>query len=307
MNMKKIVIIPSFASWHHLKCWIPNMISTINPDEIIINESLFPQGPENKGHVDSNEFKKKWCHPNYPNCGFDYDSTKLLELLESYYIDNETGESKFNKLKVVWQPIQYSSSNAVECYKQAISNFDPEVGSIIYCLEPDAFIFEGDIDIINSEVDILQVGEGLACKWLDFLETNYYTEAINLVQPKVRRFCYKFDNMENYLAAMGDGFMTQSYPKLKKVDSFFIRHYCWFLPEKYKQLRYQLIHRTDPQYWLDFDNGLNEIREYSQRITHPNYMPSVEIRPSRQDEGRWAKFIDIPHPKAIMNHENFVK
>lgn len=33
----------------------------------------------------------------------------------------------------------------------------------------------------------------------------------------------------------------------------------------------------------------------------------VLIRPSRTDEARWAKFIEISHPKHISNHPNFVK
>lgn len=69
--MRKIIIIPSFASSHLLKCSIPNWIDVLEPDIIVINEGLFPEGPENKGHIDD-EFRKKWCYKD-TNAGFDFD------------------------------------------------------------------------------------------------------------------------------------------------------------------------------------------------------------------------------------------
>ena len=115
------------------------------------------------------------------------------------------------------------------------------------------------------------------------------------------------------------GFISQNYPTLKKVDSFFIRHYCWFQPDTWKQLRYELIHRSNPKYWKDFDDGLQKIRKFS--TTYVDFFknpkkyvqPAISIaeyftiRPSRSDEGRYAKFINVLHPTAIMNHPNYVK
>lgn len=283
------------------------MIEVIDPDIIIINEGLFPQGPENRGHVDSTEFRKKWLYKDTP-AGFDWEA--LQDFVLVYY----RGDSSL----IVCGILQHDSTSADQCFIDAISTFPeneywstiPEVGDVIFPLEPDAFLYEGDKDIINEEISKLKPGEGLSCKWIDFLETQYYTEAINLVQPKYRRFCYCFDNLENYKEAI-NGFMSQSYPKLKKVDSFFIRHYCWFQPDPWKQLRYELIYRFDPNYWRSFDNGLNEIRQCSVDHIDPELLyqapDKIVIRPSRSDEGRYAKFIDVPHPKAIYNHPNFVK
>lgn len=303
---KRIVIIPSFASSHFLKCWVPNMIETLNPDIIIVNEGLFPDGPENKGHIDD-KFREKWCFEN-TNCGFDWIETNL----------QWTNEERFDTKRLSINEIKYIDNlSADNCFLQAISTFhryQPELGDLIFPLEPDAFIWEGDIERINVELEQLKPGEGLSCKWVDLLETQHYTEAINLIQPKYRRFAYCFDNVENYRVAMS-GFMSQNYSKLKKTDSFFIRHYCWFMPEPYKQLRYELIHRSDPQYWKSFDSGLHRIRRESLRIqdgtafriTETPLIDKILIRPSRTDEGRWAKFIDILHPNVIKHHPNFVK
>lgn len=88
-----------------------------------------------------------------------------------------------------------------------------------------------------------------------------------------------------------------------------------------------MIWRKDPQYWADFEEGLQEIKkvseEYVQNKSRPdemmtnwitpeetiriNGLDKILIRPSRTDEARWAKFIDISHPKHIQSHENFVK
>lgn len=305
---RKIVIIPEFASSHFLNCWIPNIIETLDPYAIIINSGLFPEGPENKGHIDE-AFREKYCWKG-TTAGFDLDET--VETCKQY-----AGLIKLNL-------ISYNSNDSVECFKQAISHFgmnEPEPGSIIFVLEPDAFLLELDKNIINEELSKLRPGEGLRCLWRDFLETQFYCENINEFQPKWRRFAYCWDNLENYLEAMGNGFMSQDYPKLKKTDKFWIRHYPWFVFSKWKQLRFDLIHRSNPDYWQDFEKGLQEIRSMTEiyvdylkpnsdgTINLNKIIPSnkILIRPSRQDEGRWAKFIDVEHPKAIQSHTNFIK
>lgn len=311
---RKIVIIPSFASSHFLKCWIPNVIDVIDPDIIIINEGLFPNGPENKGHVDNDKFRSKYCHETYKYAGFDFEDT-LKNL-----------HSNADKCKIGISYINYHDNPADACFLQCMTSFGldgntlnefvPEVGDLIFPIEPDAFLFEGDKEVINAEISKLKPGEGIQCKWMDFLETQYYTEAINLQNPKFRRFCYCFDTLEKYKKAI-DGFMSQNYPLLRKTESFFIRHYPWFVTGKWKELRYELIYRSDPQYWKDFEEGLQEIRKISTGehegfdtmpyIPHDFRWPDIVIRPSRQDEGRFAKFIDIEHPKHIQSHPNFVK
>jgi hypothetical protein len=305
---RKIVIIPTFASSHLLQCWIPNVIKAINPDVILIREGLFPEGPENKGHIDE-EFRAKWCHPKYKNAGFDYSTTLMTGFI--YNLEdrkpNETG-FRFNP-KVFIDVLSYEGiSNANDCFKKAVStfrDFEPEVGDIIFPLEPDAFHLESDHEKIQEAISQLKPGEGLQTKWVDFLETQYYVEAINVTSPKWRRFCYCFDNMKGYLQAI-DGFMSQSYPRLKRCEDFITYHYPWFVYDKWKELRFELIWRKDPQYWKDFETGLVTIRVFSQNDRAKNH-EKVLIRPSRQDEARWAQYINIPHPEAIKRHQNFVK
>ena len=53
--MKKIVIIPTFCESHLIECQIPNIIDTINPDYIIYNEGMFPNGTEG-----NKQLTKEW-------------------------------------------------------------------------------------------------------------------------------------------------------------------------------------------------------------------------------------------------------
>ncbi len=309
---RKIVICPSFASSHFIECHIQNMIDVIDPDVIIYNEGLFSQGPENKGHVDSEEFREKYIlDPKGSNVGFDFRESVRIVMDYNRPIQLTTDNIVIQSIKYIDDDVNKCALNAMSSMPKRFGEF--EVEDIIFPLEPDAFLLESDKKVIQEEISKLLPGEGLKCLWMDFLETQYYTEAINLEQPKHRRFCYCFDNMENYKKAM-DGFMSQSYPKLKFTDKFFIRHYPWFVYDKWKELRYDLIYRSDPQYWKDFENGLQQIRRESRRIVngaafkinHDPLRERIIIRPSRQDAGRYAQFIDIEHPAAIKNHPNYV-
>lgn len=303
---KKIIIIPEFASSHLLKCAIPNWIDVLEPDIIIINSGIFPGGIENKKAIDD-DFRKKWCYSG-SNAGFDFNETLkfVTQLTEEKY----KGDSKIPHIEC--RVLNYKSNDANECFLEAISNGLESLvteGNIVFPLEPDVLFHQDDKEIIQSLISELNPGEGLKCKWVDFLETQFYTEAINMSNHKYRRFCYSFDTMKNYREAM-NSFMGQDYSKLKKTNEFFARHYPWWCPPKWKELRYELIWRSDPKYWIEFEKGLQEIRYLSLGFK-PQYLEEfhtkILIRPSRQDEGRWAKFIDISHPKHIENHENFVK
>lgn len=315
--MRKIIILPEFSSSHLIKCSIPNWIDVLEPDIIIINSGLFPNGPENKGHIDD-EFRQKWCYQD-TNAGFDFDETK--KLVDEF---NKNQWMVTKEPRIILNEILYNSNDVNECFLQAITTpniFD--VGDIILPLEPDVLFHENDKEKIQDHLKRLTPGDGISCKWIDFLETQLYTESINVQFPKFRRFAYCFDTMENYKKAM-NAFMTQDYKSLRKVHDFIGFHYPWFCPTPWKQLRFELIYRKDPQYWQAFESGLQQIRKVSEEkvrieskfkeigLSAFGFLENtgrnkVLIRPSRQYEARWAKFIDIQHPKHIQNHPNFVK
>jgi hypothetical protein len=303
--MKKIVIIPEFANSHILAQWIDNMVKSIQPTHIIINSGLFPHGPENKGHVDNKAFLDKYTFRGQGVVSFDLVETD----------DILTEKSKFySNVEFHFHETVHLNVDANKCFLHAIShgldNINVERGDIIFPLEPDAFLLESDFDVIQQEIEQLRTGQGLKCLWRDFVGSQYYCENVNEVaSPKIRRFCYCFDNMENYLRAM-DGFMSQDYPLLTKTDAFWIRHYPWFVYDKWKELRFDLIYRSSPEYWKDFDRGLTEIKQSSQiYLKYGHATELITVRPSRQhhDPVRYVKFIDCQHPEAIKTHPCYLK
>lgn len=316
---RKIVICPSFAETHLIRLQLQNLVDTIQPDIVIYNEGLFSGGPEGRTNVDD-DFRKKWCNSSVDNENVGFDWPELMKIQYEYNYWTRPMPSPL----VIVNRMEFKSNdpnkNFIQSATFGLEDY-VEQGCLIFTLEPDAFHLESQKDLIQSIVGQLKPGEGIKTKWVDFLETQFYIEAININQPKYRRFCYCYDTLEGYVNAI-NGFTSQQYPLLKQCDDFTTFHYSWWRPNQYKQLRYELIHRNDPQYWSDFDKGLNEIREMSQQLVdefksggidvlHPRSLlagsGNVEIRPSRTDDGRWAKFIDIDHPKAIQNHPNFVK
>lgn len=301
--MRKIIILPSFASSHFLKWSIQNWIDVLSPDIIIINEGLFPTGPEGKGHIDE-KFKEKYCF-NGTMLGFDIEETE--KIIQEF-------RKEYPHVTIWLQKNGYTLDDPNQCFLNSISRIDItefRKSDLVFPLEPDVLFHEDNKEIIQKLISELKPGEGLKCMWRDFLETQYYCEAINEINPKIRRFCYCFDNMENYKTAM-DGFMSQSYPSLHYTDKFWIRHYPWFVHDKWKELRYELIWRKDPQYWQDFEVGLKLVKEISENLVRRgddfyNNPSKILIRPSRTDEARWAKFIEIDHPIHIQSHPNFIK
>ena len=94
--------------------------------------------------------------------------------------------------------------------------------------------------------------------------------------------------------------MTQQYPMLYPTD-LVTYHYCWFRPEKYKQLRFDQLNRGDG-YWENFDKGLQKIR-------NENPKTDVIIRPTSpaDSNNRYAAYLEIEHPASIKKHPNFAK
>lgn len=296
--MRKIIILPEFASSHFLKCSLPNWISTLEPDIIIINSGIFPGGIENKKEIDD-EFGKKWCHPEIDCVGFDND--------ETYEFCKQFSNVFLFKINHSQKDVNLAFLDSIT---SGLESFSIKPSDIIFPLEPDVLFHQDDKEKIAKLISQLKTGEGIQCIWKDFLQTQFYVEAINESNPKWRRFCYCFDTMENYRSAM-DAFMSQNYSKLKKTTEFIAFHYPWWNPGKYRQLRYDLIWRNDPNYWKRFEEGLQEIQaeseDYVSGKLEGNPAKQIIIRPSRNDEARWAKFIDISHPIHIQNHPNFVK
>jgi len=295
---KRIVIIPNFGESHLIKCQIPNLVSTLNPDIVIYNEGVFPTGPESRTLIDS-EFRKKYC---YEDTNLAWDTLETQQLIQQAQLDYTNIQWIHNEMTF---PIGMKASDA---YTYAVSNWDElginvEYGDYIFPYEPDIYHMETMGDGISSLLEQLQPNEGFTSIWLDFLETQYYIEACN--NPlnghiKRRKIALRFGDIDFYRHVVNQ-FESQRYNMLHESD-LVTYHYNWFRFDKNKELRYDQIVRSS-EYWDAFEQGLSKIKYNS---VH-NIQEDVLLRPSRDNITRMASYINIDHPAAIKSHTNFIK
>jgi len=299
--MQRIVIMPSFAESHLIECQIPNIIDVLHPTVIIYNEGLFPCGPENLTTIDE-DFKREFCYKD-TSAGFDFEDTERIIL--KY-------REKYPHVSFHLNVIEYPKTwNADQCYQYAVSNFSMcnvavEAGDIIFPIEPDVFHHEHDSDTITEMIYAMRPNTAIRTHWIDFLETQYYTENIHEGKggrPKSRKIAVCFGDMTSYLRLVSN-FVSQDYSSPEYVyKDIRTYHYCWFRFAKWRDLRYRLIQRSNPSYWEDFDKGLKQIRMNSVI----NRLDAVVIRPNEGGMRRYAYPINLNHPRHIRKHQNYVK
>mgnify|MGYP001210236627 CR=1 FL=1 len=294
---RKIVIIPNFCESHLIKLQIPNLIDTINPDVIIYNEGLFPTGPESSLTI-TPDFRKKYCYKD-TNLGFDTEQTQNAI--------REANE-KYTDTVIIHNEMKFpEGTSAPEAYKLAVSNFEElgikvEHGDYIFPLEPDIFHHENSKDEIQGYLDQIQPNQGFTSLWYDFLETQYFIERESHPEHggklKGRKICIRFGGWEFYNSVV-EQFMTQNYSMLfpTELETF---HYNWFRFDKYKELRFEQIVRNNPNYWTEYEEGLQQIKKNTGEQL-------VVLRPSWKNHIReHAARINLNHPKHIRNHPNYI-
>jgi hypothetical protein len=294
MRNKKIIIIPNFCEAHLIKLQIPNLINTIAPHIIIYNEGLFPTGPESKLII-TKEFKDKYCYKN-TNLGF--DTEEVQDIIK-------TAQKKYPQVKFIHNEMKYPPNiKAEDAYTLAVSNFGDlgvkiNKGDYLFPYEPDIFHLETSKEEIQNYLSQLNPDQGFRSTWIDFLETQYFTEYYNTLHPKSRKLCIRFGTMDFYKKVVSQ-FITQAYDMLHPTD-LVTYHYSWFRYGKYKKHRYDLIPRGNPNYWENFEKGLQEIKKNTQNkiILRPNYPKNHPMR--------YAVKINLPQPEAIKSHPNYLK
>ena len=292
---KKIVIMPVFCDTHLIKFQISNIIETINPDYIIYNEGLFPRGPEGSTNI-TEDFISKYTLDNHR--GFDF-----LELEEIIY----KAQKDYPHINFILNKMDYdenitsASQNATIAY----SNFndlgvDVNEGDYIFPLEGDVFHHESSTDEIVGYMKQLKPNQGFKSTWIDFIETQFYTEKVNWEPAggkyKQRKICICYGDMEFYKDVVLN-FESQNYPMLYPTD-LITYHYAWWRPDKYKQLRFDQLNRANG-YWNNWNNGLKEIRN--------NPKNDVVIRPHLNDNElmKYATYVEFDQPKHIKEHPNY--
>lgn len=294
---KRIVIIPNFGESHLIKCQIPNLVDTINPDVVIYNEGLFPTGPESKTIINES-FRQKYC---YENTNLAWDTIETQQLIFE-------ANQKYPQTKWIHNEIKFPANlGASDAYTYAVSNFEDlgisiAPGDFIFPYEPDIFHLESDSQKITDLLVQLKLDEGITSTWLDFLETQNYIEKCNnpwIGRARGRKLVIRFGTL-NFYKKIVSQFESQNYSMLKS-SNLLTYHYNWFRFGKNKELRYDQIVRKE-EYWKNFEIGLQQIRHNSER----NIQQEVLLRPTRNDITQHASYINIQQPKAIKSHPNYV-
>lgn len=295
---KKIVIMPVFCESHLIRLQIDNIFQTINPDILIYNEGMFPNGPESSTNMRG--FKEKYTLNGEGKRGFDYPELQEI-IFES--------QSKYKDKKIILNEMSYNPniSSASEHYVHACTNFDDlkieiNEGDYIFPYEGDVFHLEKNKNLIEEYLSQLQPDQGFKSIWIDFVENQYYAELSTLKplfmnqEGRHRKICVKYGTMDFYKSILRN-FESQKYPSLFPTD-LITYHYCWFRKGKYKQLRYDQLNRPD-YYWKYFDSALNDIDSLQ--------YAKVCMRPDKQGTFRYTHAVNIDHPEAIKFHENYIK
>lgn len=307
---KRIVFVPTFAESHLIKHQIPNIIDTVNPDIIVINEGMFPSGTEGNKRIDQN-WKDRFTLNGEGKRGFDFLELKKIV---------EEAQLKFPKVSIILNEMEYKlGMSSTECYKKAASNFDElgikvEEGDYIFPYEGDVFHHENSKDEIENYLQQIKPGEGFRSIWIDYMQNFWYVEKCR-IKPWLndtrhhydgnymsRRICFRYDKGGVKYLRMLDNFMTTDYHNpisgygMLYPTDLITYHYAWIRPHKFRDLRCEQLARPDG-YWSTFVNNLDRCDEYKES--------EICIRPNKgSNTGAFVKFFNkFDHPKHIKDHE----
>lgn len=308
---KKIVIVPTFCESHLIKHQIPNIIDTINPDYIVINEGMFPNGTEGNKTI-TQEWLDKYTLNGEGKRGFDYP--ELQEIVKD-------AQKKYSNITIMLNEMDYDDSmTSTQCYVKATTGFkewgiDVEEGDYIFPYEGDVFHHEDDAEEIQNFMGQIEPGEGFRSIWIDYMQNFWYVEK-QRIKPWLpeskhhyegnymsRRICFRYDeggvkylNMLNNFMSTDHHHPVKGYGMLYPTD-LVTYHYAWIRPDKYRELRCDQLQRS-PGYWDNFVKGLDKCDDYQDR--------EITIRPHIA-QGTTSRdvifFNELPHPKHIKDHE----
>lgn len=307
---KRIVIVPTFAESHLIKYQIPNIIDTIEPDYIVINEGMFPAGTEGNKTI-TQEWKDKYTLNGEGKRGFDFIELKTIV---------EQAQETYPNTKIILNEMEYADGmTSTECYKKAATNFkesgiEVEEGDYIFPYEGDVFHHEDSKQEIQNYLSQIQPGEGFRSIWIDYMQNFWYVEKCRikpwLNDPKhhyegnymSRRICFRYDKDGVNYEKMLDNFMTTDYHNPQSgygmlyPTDLITYHYAWIRPGKFRELRCDQLQRF-PGYWDTFVSQLDKCDDYQDS--------EICIRPNKgQNTGAFVKFFNkFPHPKHIKLHE----
>jgi len=276
--MKRIVILPVFNEGHFIPHFLRNMAVMFQPTHIIMNDGLFPRGPENNTTMTLG-YKSKYTTEG--RWSFDLaDVQKHVPLFQK----------EWPKIEVKYNKMEYRNVSTAQAYQMAYTCGLPSLDSndIIFPLEADVFFHMKDRIKIIQHIENLNPDEGFCCRYIRY----FVSPEIVITSTRIRRVGIKYGTGKTYRKFTEDNF-TDSYSSYLSPKTDFIGfHYEWIRPQKYWSARLAQLNRDS-----DFKRGLTKDRNC---IISTGNIPN---KPTLGLERRTHSPKD--HPFHIMNHEIF--
>lgn len=244
--MKKIVTVPIFNEAHFLPHFLKNVNEVIEPDLIILNEGMFPHGPENRGNMNE-EFIKAYTWNGDGKRSFDIE--QAVEIASQH--DN-----------VILNKMDYGNISTKDAYIQAFTHGIPEdtpETASIFLTEADVFIHEGDKVHLEEIIRHLPDDVVLTASFQRF----FISPFVRIVSDKERRVVMKYGDGSLVHKVASDNFLDHYVDRYAVKTELRVFHYEWIRPGKYYDARKaQFSGARDPALMDAHDHMRNHIYKY---------------------------------------------
>lgn len=213
--MKRIVILPIFNEAHFLPYFIKNVKEVIEPDLIIMNEGMFPRGPESRGVND--RYIKEFTYNGDGKRSFDIEEVREIVKEHSNVTLNE---------------MEYGDITTQEAYVKAFTHGIPDdlqADAAVFLTEADVFIHEGDKTLLNEIVAHMPNEEVITAAFLRF----FISPFVRILPNKERRIVLKYGDGSLLHKVASDNFLDSYLRRYATHCELRVFHYEWIRPGKY--------------------------------------------------------------------------
>ncbi|NIM44916.1 MAG: hypothetical protein GTN80_03700 [Nitrososphaeria archaeon] len=216
----KIVTVPIFNEAHLLPHFLKNVNEVIEPDLIILNEGMFPHGPENRHNI-SDRFIELYTHNGDGKRSFDIESTRIFASEHENVVLNE---------------MDYGDISTKDAYIQAFTHGIPEntpKTASIFLTEADVFIHEGDRKHLIEISRDLPDDKVLTATFMRF----FIAPHVRIYPDKERRIVMKYGDGSLVRKVAADNFLDHYVDRYAIHTDLRVYHYEWIRPGKYYSAR----------------------------------------------------------------------
>jgi hypothetical protein len=223
--MKKIIIAPVFNEGCFIDQWIPNVCDIVEPNMVILNEGMFPQGPENSSKF-TKEYLKKYTSDGKRRS---FDLHKIHKALEKYH-------KVYTNTHFVLNTMMYPEGLLTrDAYYAAYTLGVPpdlDENDIVLPMELDAFLHQDDKETLHKAFEV----HSSAMVGVAMLKRYWMSPFVRMVGDKIRKLFVKWGNGTTLKQVAMRNF-DDSYHQMSILYPVRLYHYEWVRTGKYLQFR----------------------------------------------------------------------